>query len=69
MHTNQIIEIIRKRQAHAFDRQLADLTAELPVYSEAGVARAISDEYGALLEEIEGAHNKRSEPRSAHDAR
>jgi hypothetical protein len=54
MNTNQIIEIIRQRRAHAFDRQLVDLTADLPVYSEAGVARAISDEYGALLRDIEG---------------
>jgi hypothetical protein len=54
MDTKKIIEIIRKRRAHAFDRQLADPAADLPVYSEAGVARAISDEYGALLKEIEG---------------
>ncbi|HWZ50459.1 MAG TPA: hypothetical protein VNW54_03245 [Granulicella sp.] len=68
MDTKKIIEIIRKRRAHAFDRPLADPAADLPVYSEAGVARVISDEYGALLEEIEGFPNKRFETRSARDS-
>jgi hypothetical protein len=54
MNTNQIVEIIRKRQAHVFDRQPADFTQDLPLYSEAGVARVIADEYEALLKEIKG---------------
>jgi hypothetical protein len=69
MDTKKIIEIIRKRRAHAFDRQHADPTPDLPVYSEAGVARAISDEYVAMLNEIEGFPNKRFEPSSARDSR
>jgi hypothetical protein len=54
MDANQIIGIIKRRRDWFLESHTNKEADNLPVYSEAGVARAIADEYDSLLEEIEG---------------
>jgi hypothetical protein len=52
MDASQIVEEIKKRRDAFWDRQIVGTASDPLVYSEAGVARAIADEYDSLLAEV-----------------
>ncbi len=54
MTADEIIALIKNRREKFFDAQILGTADDPPVASQAGVYRAISDEYDDLLAEIEG---------------
>jgi hypothetical protein len=52
MEASQIVEVIKRRRDTFWDRQIVGTASDLLTYSDAGVARAIADEYDSLLAEI-----------------
>jgi hypothetical protein len=52
MDASQIVELIRKRRNAFWDRQIVGTASDPLSYTDAGVARAIADEYDSLLAEI-----------------
>jgi hypothetical protein len=60
MDAPQIVEVIMKRRDAVWDSQIVGTASDPLVYSEAGVARAIADEYDSLLAEIGSANSPKA---------
>jgi 2-phospho-L-lactate guanylyltransferase (CobY/MobA/RfbA family) len=52
MDALQIVEAIKQRRDLVWDRQVLGTASDLPLYSEAELARAIADEYDSLLVQL-----------------